>query len=194
MNCRKCNTPYEPTPSLYQMESRNKLFCFEDVPALKCPECEHLFIPEPTVKIILEQIATLSQGSPIPYIKYKWNKKTNIQTPDELADELFKKGGSSDSEELEDEAGMEPTPPMEQIDESRTVPEQAKQSTPEVAPKADVEVDVEPRSQAKSETSSSKAASTASKADKSGAATINTTRTKGVVVRKRSRVKTGTAA
>ncbi len=180
MNCRNCNTPYESTPSVYQMESRNRLFCFEDVPALKCPECEHLFIPEAAVKIMLEQIAILSNGSPIPYIKWKWNKKSNIQTPDELADELLSKGSPDQEEEEEKESAetdtASPTPADKTLKKKTTA---AGTGSPGVTlPPTPGDSAETVASQEKEETASD---------------APRTTRTKGVVVRKRKRIKADSA-
>ncbi|HKK34657.1 MAG TPA: hypothetical protein VJ934_14050 [Desulfomicrobiaceae bacterium] len=181
MNCRNCNTPYESTPSVYQMESRNRLFCFEDVPALKCPECEHLFIPEAAVKIMLEQIAILSNGSPIPYIKWKWNKKSNIQTPDELADELLSKGSPDQEEEEEKESAetdtaSSPTPADKTLKKKTTA---AGTGSPGVTlPPTPGDSAETVASQEKEETASD---------------APRTTRTKGVVVRKRKRIKADSA-
>jgi len=162
------------------MESRNRLFCFEDVPALKCPECEHLFIPEAAVKIMLEQIAILSNGSPIPYIKWKWNKKSNIQTPDELADELLSKGSPDQEEEEEKESAetdtASPTPADKTLKKKTTA---AGTGSPGVTlPPTPGDSAETVASQEKEETASD---------------APRTTRTKGVVVRKRKRIKADSA-
>jgi len=163
------------------MESRNRLFCFEDVPALKCPECEHLFIPEAAVKIMLEQIAILSNGSPIPYIKWKWNKKSNIQTPDELADELLSKG-SPDQEEEEEKESAETDTASSPTPADKTL---KKKTTAAGTGSPGVTLTPTPGDSAETVASQEKE-ETASDAPR-------TTRTKGVVVRKRKRIKADSA-
>lgn len=182
MNCRKCNTPYEPTPSVYQMESRNRLFCFEDVPALKCPECEHLYIPEQAVRIILEQIAILSHGSPIPYIKWKWNKKSNIQTPDELADELLSKSETPEDEEEEESSKTETEGTTQAPTEKNAGTKTVRQHN-----------DGTDNGQTKQAEQRTKTAAPERRADPAPD-TVQSTRTKGVVVRKRKRAKADSAA
>lgn len=75
MICQKCgnNGVTEETIS-YQMECRNHLFCFEDVPAPKCPECGHFIITEEAMGVMLAKVEQLSQKATISYHRCRWPK------------------------------------------------------------------------------------------------------------------------
>lgn len=96
MICTKCgcNEIVESIIS-YQMECRNHLFCFEDIPAPKCPECGHVVISEESLSIMLAKIEQLSQKATISYHRCRWPKaqlldETGQETPStEAAAELI---------------------------------------------------------------------------------------------------------
>lgn len=75
MICKKCgyNGMSEELIS-YQLECRNHLFCFEDVPAPKCPECGNVFISEESMTIMLAKVEQLSQKATISYHRCRWPK------------------------------------------------------------------------------------------------------------------------
>ena len=57
MICPKCGgTGVAEEIISYQMECRNHLFCFEDVPAPKCPDCGHYTITEETMSVMLAKV------------------------------------------------------------------------------------------------------------------------------------------
>ena len=75
MICPKCGKAevLEDTIS-YQMECRYNLFCFEEVPAPKCPECGHFVITEEALSVMLAKIEQLTQKATISYHKCRWPK------------------------------------------------------------------------------------------------------------------------
>lgn len=75
MICQKCgNTEVSEDTISYQMECRNNLFCFEEVPAPKCPECGHFIITEEALSVMLAKIEQLTQKATISYHKCRWPK------------------------------------------------------------------------------------------------------------------------
>lgn len=75
MICQKCGTDTVTEETIsYQMECRNHLFCFEDVPAPKCPECGHVTITQDAMSIMLAKIEQLSQKATISYHRCRWPK------------------------------------------------------------------------------------------------------------------------
>ena len=80
MICQKCgcDAVAEETIS-YQMECRNHLFCFEDVPAPKCAECGHITITQDAMGIMLAKIEQLSQKATISYHRCRWPKSQLLE-------------------------------------------------------------------------------------------------------------------
>ncbi len=75
MICQKCGCESVAEESIsYQMECRNHLFCFEDVPAPKCPECGHVIITEEAMGVMLTKVEQLSQKATISYHRCRWPK------------------------------------------------------------------------------------------------------------------------
>ena len=75
MICQKCgNTEVCEDTISYQMECRNNLFCFEEVPAPKCPECGNFVITEEALVIMLAKIEQLTQKATISYHRCRWPK------------------------------------------------------------------------------------------------------------------------
>lgn len=86
MICTKCGCD-GVTESIisYQMECRNHLFCFEDVPVPKCPECGHIIISEEAISVMLAKIAQLSQKATISYHRCRWPKAQLLDDQAQLA-------------------------------------------------------------------------------------------------------------
>lgn len=84
MICVKCGGQ-EVVESItsYQMECRNHLFCFEDIPAPKCPECGHIVISEESLSIMLAKIEQLSQKATISYHRCRWPKAQLLDDSDQ---------------------------------------------------------------------------------------------------------------
>ncbi|GAU09036.1 hypothetical protein [Desulfoplanes formicivorans] len=73
MICHKCHqAEYEDIVTQYKMECQNRLFNFENVPAKKCPQCEHLFIEESVIRTLLFRTQKVNQCPGIAYHKAKW--------------------------------------------------------------------------------------------------------------------------
>ncbi|MDO4767586.1 MAG: YgiT-type zinc finger protein [Pseudomonadota bacterium] len=79
MICPKCGGVgvAEETIS-YQMECRNHLFCFEDVPAPKCPDCGHYTITEEAMSVMLAKVEQITQKATISYHRCRWPKAQQI--------------------------------------------------------------------------------------------------------------------
>jgi hypothetical protein len=94
MICQKCgcDTVAEENIS-YQMECRNHLFCFEDVPVPRCSECGHIVITKEAMGVMLAKIEQLSQKATISYHRCRWPKPQN-------SDELSQTGTSQAAAEL----------------------------------------------------------------------------------------------
>lgn len=87
MICQKCgNTEVAEETISYQMECRNHLFCFEDVPAPKCPECGHFTISSDAMGVMLAKIEQLSQKATISYHRCRWPKAQVLEEHVQLAD------------------------------------------------------------------------------------------------------------
>lgn len=80
MICQKCGSEsvIEETIS-YQMECRNHMFCFEDVPAPKCSECGLFIITQDAMGIMLAKIEQLSQKATISYHRCRWPKSQLVE-------------------------------------------------------------------------------------------------------------------
>ncbi|MBU4525778.1 MAG: hypothetical protein KUA37_00785 [Desulfomicrobium sp.] len=80
MICQKCGSEsvIEETIS-YQMECRNHMFCFEDVPAPKCSECGLFIITQDAMGIMLAKIEQLSQKATISYHRCRWPKSQVLE-------------------------------------------------------------------------------------------------------------------
>lgn len=75
MICQKCGSDSVSEETIsYQMECRNHLFCFEEVPAPKCSECGHFVITQDAMSIMLAKIEQLSQKATISYHRCRWPK------------------------------------------------------------------------------------------------------------------------
>jgi hypothetical protein len=75
MICQKCGCDAVADEAIsYQMECRNHLFCFEDVPAPKCGECGHVVITKDAMGVMLAKIEQLSQKATISYHRCRWPK------------------------------------------------------------------------------------------------------------------------
>ncbi len=75
MICKKCGCDSVTEEIIsYQMECRNHLFCFEDVPAPKCPECGEVSISEEAISVMLTKVEQLSQKATISYHRCRWPK------------------------------------------------------------------------------------------------------------------------
>ena len=75
MICQKCGCDNVAEENIsYQMECRNHLFCFEDVPVPKCPECGHIVISQEAMGVMLAKIEQLSQKATISYHRCRWPK------------------------------------------------------------------------------------------------------------------------
>jgi YgiT-type zinc finger domain-containing protein len=75
MICQKCGSDNVAEENIsYQMECRNHLFCFEDVPVPKCPECGHIVITQDAMGIMLTKIEQMSQKATISYHRCRWPK------------------------------------------------------------------------------------------------------------------------
>jgi hypothetical protein len=86
MICTKCGCDSVTENIIsYQMECRNHLFCFEDVPAPKCPECGHVIISEEAMSIMLAKISQLSQKATISYHRCRWPKAQLMDEQAQLA-------------------------------------------------------------------------------------------------------------
>ncbi|GAB1410224.1 hypothetical protein MASR1M90_13780 [Desulfovibrionales bacterium] len=93
MNCTQCGCDgITEELIMYQMECRNHLFCFEEVPAPKCPECGHVTISEESLSIMLAKIDQLTQKATISYHRCRWPKSQTLddqaQMPTQAAAEL----------------------------------------------------------------------------------------------------------
>lgn len=80
MVCTKCGgkSITEETVA-YQMECRNHLFCFEDVPVPKCPDCGHFTITEEIMKVMLVKVEQISQKATISYHRCRWPKAQQLE-------------------------------------------------------------------------------------------------------------------
>jgi hypothetical protein len=84
MICQKCGRDSVTDETIsYQMECRNHLFCFEDVPAPKCSECGHFIITEEAMGIMLTKIEQLSQKATISYHRCRWPKSQLLDEQDQ---------------------------------------------------------------------------------------------------------------
>ncbi len=92
MLCHQCQkAEYEETFIQHKMECQNRLFNFEGVPARKCPECDHVFLEESVLRILLFRTKKINQCPGIAYHKAKWGL--------ELEEEAMQKdAGKSDAE------------------------------------------------------------------------------------------------
>jgi len=95
MICQKCGSDSVAEQAIsYQMECRNHLFCFEDVPAPKCGECGHFVITKEAMSVMLAKVEQLSQKATISYHRCRWPKTQNLDeqaqhsTPTQVAAEL----------------------------------------------------------------------------------------------------------
>jgi uncharacterized Zn finger protein len=77
MICQKCGSTSVAEETIsYQMECRNHLFCFEEVPSPKCSECGHFTITQDAMSIMLAKIEQLSQKATISYHRCRWPKSS----------------------------------------------------------------------------------------------------------------------
>ncbi len=89
MICQKCGCDAVAEENIsYQMECRNHLFCFEDVPVPKCAECGHIVITQEAMGVMLAKIDQLSQKATISYHRCRWPKAQSL-------DEQTQQGASS---------------------------------------------------------------------------------------------------
>lgn len=84
MICLKCgkNSVIEEAIA-YQMECRNHLFCFEDVPAPKCQECGNVTITQEAMNIMLAKVEHLTQKATISYHRCRWPKAQTLDLKNE---------------------------------------------------------------------------------------------------------------
>ncbi len=73
MQCAKCNVEYEEDVVQFRLEACNKLYCFDDTPVLKCPQCEDVFVPEEVTRGVLARIKNLNTST-FPYHRVRWDK------------------------------------------------------------------------------------------------------------------------
>jgi YgiT-type zinc finger domain-containing protein len=86
MICQKCGSDSVAEENIsYQMECRNHLFCFEDVPAPRCPECGHVIITEEAMGVMLAKIEQLSQKATISYHRCRWPKSQSLDEQSQQA-------------------------------------------------------------------------------------------------------------
>jgi len=79
MICQKCGNDAVAEETIsYQMECRNHLFCFEDVPAPKCSECGNVTITQEAMGVMLAKIEQLSQKATISYHRCRWPKSQTL--------------------------------------------------------------------------------------------------------------------
>jgi len=89
MICQKCHkAEYEATITPFKIECQNRLFSFDNVPALKCPGCGHIFIPESSMRPIIVHTQKINQCPGIAYHRVKWSPEL-----EEDAREADKKSG-----------------------------------------------------------------------------------------------------
>lgn len=82
MICPKCGKKSVAEESIsYQMECRNHLFCFEDVPAPRCSECGHVSISQEAMGVMLAKIDQLTQKATISYHRCRWPKAQQCDDP-----------------------------------------------------------------------------------------------------------------
>ncbi len=85
MQCVKCNAAeYEEDVVQFRLEACNKLYCFDDTPVLKCPQCGEVFVPEEITHGVLARVKSLNVSS-FPYHRVRWDK---FQALDEEAKNL----------------------------------------------------------------------------------------------------------
>jgi YgiT-type zinc finger domain-containing protein len=88
MICHKCHqAEYEDIVTQYKMECQNRLFNFENVPAKKCPQCEHVFIEESVIRTLLFRTQKVNQCPGIAYHKAKWGPELEEEAQQALAGE-----------------------------------------------------------------------------------------------------------
>lgn len=74
MQCMKCGQDMEEALVNHQMECRNQLFCFEEVPALQCGGCGHVFLSEETIEVLISRVHQLAAKATISYHRLRWPK------------------------------------------------------------------------------------------------------------------------
>jgi YgiT-type zinc finger domain-containing protein len=86
MQCPKCQHEMLEAMVTHQMECRNQLFCFEEVPALQCGECGHVFLAEDTLEVLISRVHQLAAKATISYHRCRWPKAgAGEQQPELLA-------------------------------------------------------------------------------------------------------------
>ncbi|BDV00930.1 hypothetical protein TDMWS_10150 [Thermodesulfomicrobium sp. WS] len=74
MQCVKCGQEMHEALVNHQMECRNQLFCFEEVPALQCAACGHVFLSEETIEVLISRVHQLAAKATISYHRLRWPK------------------------------------------------------------------------------------------------------------------------